>query len=110
MRRDFVPDYSATVIERLAAAGAYAFAGLNMAEFAQNGTGHNRHHGDCRNPWNLSYITGGSSSGSGAAVASPFAPSGPGADPRPGAAPIPPPATGDRGHAHAGAPATRRRR
>jgi aspartyl-tRNA(Asn)/glutamyl-tRNA(Gln) amidotransferase subunit A len=72
IRRDFVPDYSATVIERLSAAGAYAFAGLNMAEFAQNGTGHNRHHGDCRNPWNLSYITGGSSSGSGAAVASRF--------------------------------------
>jgi aspartyl-tRNA(Asn)/glutamyl-tRNA(Gln) amidotransferase subunit A len=72
IRRDFVPDYSATVIERLGAAGAYAFAGLNMAEFAQNGTGHNRHHGNCRNPWNLSYITGGSSSGSGAAVASRF--------------------------------------
>jgi aspartyl-tRNA(Asn)/glutamyl-tRNA(Gln) amidotransferase subunit A len=72
IRKDFVPSYSATVIERLAAAGAYAFAGLNMAEFAQNGTGHNRHHGDCRNPWNLSYITGGSSSGSGAAVASRF--------------------------------------
>jgi aspartyl-tRNA(Asn)/glutamyl-tRNA(Gln) amidotransferase subunit A len=72
IRRDFVPDYSATVIERLTAAGAYAFAGLNMAEFAQNGTGHNRHHGDCRNPWNLSHITGGSSSGSGAAVAARF--------------------------------------
>jgi aspartyl-tRNA(Asn)/glutamyl-tRNA(Gln) amidotransferase subunit A len=72
IRRDFVPSYSATVIERLAAAGAYAFAGLNMAEFAQNGTGHNRHHGDCRNPWNLRHITGGSSSGSGAAIASRF--------------------------------------
>jgi aspartyl-tRNA(Asn)/glutamyl-tRNA(Gln) amidotransferase subunit A len=72
IRRDFVPDYSATVIDRLAAAGAYAFAGLNMAEFAQNGTGHNHHHGDCCNPWNLPYITGGSSSGSGAAVASRF--------------------------------------
>ena len=72
IRRDFVPDYSATVIDRLSAAGAYAFAGLNMAEFAQNGTGHNRHHGNCRNPWNLSYITGGSSSGSGAAVVSRF--------------------------------------
>jgi len=35
IRKDFVPDYSATVIERLAAAGAYAFAGLNMAEFAK---------------------------------------------------------------------------
>jgi aspartyl-tRNA(Asn)/glutamyl-tRNA(Gln) amidotransferase subunit A len=72
IRREFVPSYSATVIERLAAAGAYAFAGLNMAEFAQNGTGHNRHHGDCRNPWNLDYITGGSSSGSGAAIAARF--------------------------------------
>jgi aspartyl-tRNA(Asn)/glutamyl-tRNA(Gln) amidotransferase subunit A len=72
IRRDFVPDYTATVIERLAAAGAYAFAGLNMAEFAQNGTGHNRHYGDCHNPWNLPYITGGSSSGSGAAVAARF--------------------------------------
>ncbi len=72
IRKDFVPTYSATVMERFAAAGAYAFAGLNMAEFAQNGTGHNHHYGDCRNPWNLPYITGGSSSGSGAAVASRF--------------------------------------
>jgi aspartyl-tRNA(Asn)/glutamyl-tRNA(Gln) amidotransferase subunit A len=69
IRRDFVPDYTATVIERLAAAGATCFAGLNMAEFAQNPTGHNRAFGDCHNPWGLPYITGGSSSGSGAAVA-----------------------------------------
>jgi aspartyl-tRNA(Asn)/glutamyl-tRNA(Gln) amidotransferase subunit A len=69
IRRDFVPDYSATVIERLAAAGSFTFAGLNMAEFAQNPTGHNRAFGDCHNPWNLPYITGGSSSGSGATVA-----------------------------------------
>jgi aspartyl-tRNA(Asn)/glutamyl-tRNA(Gln) amidotransferase subunit A len=69
IRRDFVPDYTCTVIERLSAAGSYAFAGLNMAEFAQNPTGHNRAFGDCHNPWNLPYITGGSSSGSGATVA-----------------------------------------
>ena len=69
IRRDFVPDYTCTVIERLSDAGAYSFAGLNMAEFAQNPTGHNRAFGDCHNPWNLPYITGGSSSGSGAAVA-----------------------------------------
>ncbi len=43
-----------------------------MAEFAQNPTGHNRQFGDCHNPWNLPYITGGSSSGSGAAVAARF--------------------------------------
>ena len=69
IRRDFVPDYTCTVIERLSAAGSYAFAGLNMAEFAQNPTGHNRAFGDCHNPWNLPYITGGSSSSSGATVA-----------------------------------------
>jgi len=69
IRRDFVPEITATVITRLSEAGAYAFAGLNMAEFAQNPTGHNRAFGDCRNPWNPNYITGGSSSGSGAAVA-----------------------------------------
>lgn len=69
IRRDFVPDYTCTVVERMAAAGAYSFGGLNMAEFAQNPTGHNRAFGDCHNPWNLPHITGGSSSGSGAAVA-----------------------------------------
>jgi aspartyl-tRNA(Asn)/glutamyl-tRNA(Gln) amidotransferase subunit A len=72
IRRDFVPDTTATVIERMAAQGAYAFGGLNMAEFAQNPTGHNRAFGDCHNPWNLPYITGGSSSGSGAGVAARF--------------------------------------
>ena len=53
-------------------AGAYTFGGLNMAEFAQNPTGHNKTFGDCHNPWNLPYITGGSSSGSGASVAARF--------------------------------------
>lgn len=69
IRRDFVPNTTATVIERLTAAGGYTIGGLNMAEFAQNPTGHNRHFGDCHNPWNPPFITGGSSSGSGAAVA-----------------------------------------
>ncbi len=70
IRRDFVPSYTATVLERMAAEGAYVYGGLNMAEFAQNPTGHNKAFGDCHNPWNLPYITGGSSSGSAAAVAS----------------------------------------
>jgi aspartyl-tRNA(Asn)/glutamyl-tRNA(Gln) amidotransferase subunit A len=72
IRRNFRPDYTATVIERLEMAGALTFGGLNMAEFAQNPTGHNRHFGDCLNPWDPAYITGGSSSGSGAAVAARF--------------------------------------
>ncbi len=60
------------MIEKLSAAGAYTFGGLNMAEFAQNPTGHNRAFGDCHNPWNPPYITGGSSSGSGVSVAARF--------------------------------------
>ena len=50
IRADFVPDKTATVIQRMAAEGAYAYGGLNMAEFAQNPTGHNAHYGDCHNP------------------------------------------------------------
>jgi len=80
IRRDFVPDYTCTVVERLTEAGAFSFAGLNMAEFAQNPTGHNRAFGDCHNPWNPPYITGGSSSGSGAAVAAGITPASLGSD------------------------------
>ena len=72
LRKEFLPNITATVITRMAAAGAYTFGGLNMAEFAQNPTGHNKTFGDCHNPWNLPYITGGSSSGSGASVAARF--------------------------------------
>ena len=72
LRKDWRPDYTATVIERMAKEGAYVFGALNMAEFAQNPTGHNKTFGDCHNPWNLPHITGGSSSGSGASVAARF--------------------------------------
>lgn len=72
IRRDFVPARTATVLRRLDAAGAIDMGTLNMAEFAQNPTGHNRHFGDCRNPWSPAYCTGGSSSGSGAGVAARF--------------------------------------
>jgi len=72
IRRDFVPPITATVLQRLDAAGAIDCGTLNMAEFAQNPSGHNAHFGDCLNPWNAAYCTGGSSSGSGAAVAARF--------------------------------------
>lgn len=60
---------TATVIARLDAAGAIDFGSLNMDEFAAGGTGDNLGFGRCRNPWNPLFITGGSSSGSAAAVA-----------------------------------------
>jgi aspartyl-tRNA(Asn)/glutamyl-tRNA(Gln) amidotransferase subunit A len=72
IRQDYRPGITATVIDKLTEAGAYTFGGLNMAEFAQNPTGHNKTFGDCHNPWNPPYITGGSSSGSGASVAARF--------------------------------------
>ncbi len=72
IRREFVPGVTATVLQRLDAAGAIDMGTLNMAEFAQNPTGHNAHLGHCHNPWNPDYCTGGSSSGSGAGVAARF--------------------------------------
>lgn len=72
LRRDWRPEVTATVITRMAEAGAYVFGGLNMAEFAQNPTGHNKTFGDCHNPWNPPRITGGSSSASGVSVAARF--------------------------------------
>ena len=67
--RDHVPDYTSTVMTRLADAGAVYLGSLNMAEFAAGPVGQNDHFGQVRNPWNTGYIPGGSSSGSGAAVA-----------------------------------------
>jgi aspartyl-tRNA(Asn)/glutamyl-tRNA(Gln) amidotransferase subunit A len=60
---------TATALARLDAAGAIQFGVLNMAECAFGPTGHNYHYGHCRNPWDPDRLTGGSSSGSGAAVA-----------------------------------------
>ncbi len=59
----------ATATARLEQAGALEVGALNMAEFALGATGHNAAYGDCRNAWNPEHISGGSSSGSGAAVA-----------------------------------------
>mgnify|MGYP000145867132 CR=1 FL=1 len=68
--RDFVPNATAIVLERMDRAGAIELGTLNLAEFAAGGTGHNMHYGDCSNPWNTAYTPGGSSSGSACAVAS----------------------------------------
>lgn len=66
---DCPPQQRATVTARLEQAGALEVGALNMAEFALGATGHNAAYGDCRNAWNPDYISGGSSSGSGASVA-----------------------------------------
>ncbi len=68
--KDFVPDYSATVVERLEAAGAVMLGKLNQHELAYGITSANPHFGAVANPWNPAHSPGGSSGGSGAAVAS----------------------------------------
>ncbi len=69
IREGHVPRVTATVLERLDAAGAVDLGRLNMVEFALGLTGHNDITGHPRNPWDTDHITGGSSSGSVAAVA-----------------------------------------
>ncbi len=69
IRRDFVPETTATVLTRLDAAGALDLGTLHMAEFALSPTGFNAHYGHGRNPWNTTHVPGGSSSGSGIGVA-----------------------------------------
>lgn len=66
--RGHLPQETSPLIARLEAAGAITIGRLHMAEFAMGPTGHNAHLGRCGNPWNPDAISGGSSSGSGAAV------------------------------------------
>jgi aspartyl-tRNA(Asn)/glutamyl-tRNA(Gln) amidotransferase subunit A len=65
----FVPEVDSAVGEKLAAAGAVMMGKLNMHELAYGITSSNPHFGPVRNPWNTAHIPGGSSGGSGAAVA-----------------------------------------
>jgi aspartyl-tRNA(Asn)/glutamyl-tRNA(Gln) amidotransferase subunit A len=67
---DHIPDHDSAVAERLEAAGAILTGKLNMHELAYGITSNNPHFGAVRNPWNTECVPGGSSGGSGAAVAS----------------------------------------
>jgi aspartyl-tRNA(Asn)/glutamyl-tRNA(Gln) amidotransferase subunit A len=67
--RDYLPLQDATVTRRLAEAGTILLGKLHMNEFAYGPDGENEHYGRARNPWNLERLTGGSSSGSGVAIA-----------------------------------------
>jgi aspartyl-tRNA(Asn)/glutamyl-tRNA(Gln) amidotransferase subunit A len=74
--RDRIPAADATVVRRLRDAGMIVLGKLNMVEFAFGPEGRNPHYGHARNPWDASThrMAGGSSSGSGVAVAAGLAP------------------------------------
>ncbi len=69
IRKDYVATTTSTALQRLKDQGTVRLGSLQMSEFAYGPTGHNAHYGAVGNPWAPAHITGGSSSGSGAAVA-----------------------------------------
>lgn len=77
---DFVPDEDDVVVERMRNAGAVILGKTNVPEFGYSGVGHNSLFPTTRNPWNTDLTPGGSSAGSGAAVASGMGPVSVGSD------------------------------
>ncbi len=77
---NFISPYDATVVEKLANAGAVVLGKANMDEFAMGSSNETSFYGPVRNPWDLDCTPGGSSGGSAAAVAARFVPAATGTD------------------------------
>ena len=80
MLENFVSPYDATVVQRMAEAGAVMLGKSNMDEFAMGSSNETSYFGPVMNPWNLECSPGGSSGGSAAAVAARLAPAATGTD------------------------------
>jgi aspartyl-tRNA(Asn)/glutamyl-tRNA(Gln) amidotransferase subunit A len=72
--QDFVPDEDDVAVERLKSAGAIILGKTNVPELGYSGVGHNPVFETTTNPWNTDLTPGGSSAGSGAAVATGMGP------------------------------------
>lgn len=66
---NYVPQYNATVIKKLTEQGVSVIGKTNCDEFAMGSSGENSAYGVTKNPWDIDKVTGGTSSGSAAAVA-----------------------------------------
>lgn len=75
-----IPEQDAWVVQRLSEAGAVMLGKTNLHEIALGVTNENPHYGACRNPWDPTRISGGSSGGSAAALVAGFCPGALGSD------------------------------
>ena len=80
MLDNFISPYNATVVQKMADAGAVILGKSNMDEFAMGSSNETSFFGPVRNPWNLECSPGGSSGGSAASVAARLAPAATGTD------------------------------
>ena len=77
---NFIPPYSATVIENLEKAGCISIGKTNMDEFAMGSSNETSFFGNVQNPWGQKLVPGGSSGGSASAIAAGIVPAASGTD------------------------------